>query len=137
AVANKRREGRPHTPCAVNSATECAAYLAMRRIPHALVRPTLLCGKFRTRSVQPTFALVRHALSKGKWSKPSLHPLQEIRRMLSHLRDVTLFLALCGFIGTAGKAPAAETWPVPRGPAREPMPYRYDAKVWQTVPREF
>ena len=25
----------------------------------------------------------------------------------------------------------------PRGPSREPVPYRYDAKVLQTIPKEF
>jgi tetratricopeptide (TPR) repeat protein/transglutaminase-like putative cysteine protease len=31
----------------------------------------------------------------------------------------------------------ADTWPVKRGPSREPAPYRYDAKAWGTVPKEF
>ena len=32
---------------------------------------------------------------------------------------------------------AAGDWPVPRGPSHEPKPYRYDAKQWQSVPKEF
>jgi tetratricopeptide (TPR) repeat protein len=32
---------------------------------------------------------------------------------------------------------AADDWPVPRGPSREPEPYRYDPKQWKNVPREF
>src|SRR5262245_18543850 len=32
---------------------------------------------------------------------------------------------------------AAEEWPVPRGPSREPNPYKYDAKVWAGVPKAF
>ncbi len=32
---------------------------------------------------------------------------------------------------------AADDWPVPRGPSHEPNPYRYDAKQWQKVPKEF
>lgn len=31
----------------------------------------------------------------------------------------------------------ADSWPVQRGPSHEPAPYRYDAKVWSHVPREF
>lgn len=31
----------------------------------------------------------------------------------------------------------ADEWPVPRGPSREPLPYRYDAKVLTTIPRAF
>ena len=57
--------------------------------------------------------------------------------MLSHLRDVILYLTCLGFFVAARQAPAAEGWPVPRGPAREPAPYRYDPKVWSQVPKEF
>jgi tetratricopeptide (TPR) repeat protein/transglutaminase-like putative cysteine protease len=32
---------------------------------------------------------------------------------------------------------AADSWPVTRGPSREPDPYRYDAGQWQSVPKEF
>jgi transglutaminase-like putative cysteine protease/tetratricopeptide (TPR) repeat protein len=31
----------------------------------------------------------------------------------------------------------ADDWPVPRGPANEPLPYRYDAKHLDGVPRDF
>src|SRR4051812_31839018 len=31
----------------------------------------------------------------------------------------------------------AEDWPVPRGPSREPVVYRYDPAVWAKVPRDF
>src|SRR5262249_39622585 len=37
----------------------------------------------------------------------------------------------------AGPAAAADGWPVPRGPSREPAPYAYDAARWKTVPRAF
>jgi tetratricopeptide (TPR) repeat protein len=30
----------------------------------------------------------------------------------------------------------ADDWPVPRGPSREPAPYRYDAKVLETIPKD-
>jgi tetratricopeptide (TPR) repeat protein/transglutaminase-like putative cysteine protease len=30
-----------------------------------------------------------------------------------------------------------QTWPVPRGPAREIVPYQYDAGILKTVPKEF
>ncbi|MBI3409928.1 MAG: DUF3857 domain-containing protein [Planctomycetes bacterium] len=31
----------------------------------------------------------------------------------------------------------ADDWPVPRGPSREPNPFRYDAAAWKKVPKEF
>ena len=31
----------------------------------------------------------------------------------------------------------ADEWPVKRGPARDPLPYRYDARVLKTIPKEF
>jgi tetratricopeptide (TPR) repeat protein len=31
----------------------------------------------------------------------------------------------------------ADEWPVPRGASREPLPYRYDAKVLKTIPKVF
>ncbi len=37
----------------------------------------------------------------------------------------------------AGNRLCADEWPVPRGPSREPAPYRYDPKVLQTIPKEF
>ena len=30
----------------------------------------------------------------------------------------------------------ADDWPVPRGPSREPLPYRYDPKVLKTIPKD-
>ncbi len=30
----------------------------------------------------------------------------------------------------------ADDWPVPRGPSREPLPHRYDAKVLKTIPKD-
>ncbi|MBI2806168.1 MAG: DUF3857 domain-containing protein [Planctomycetes bacterium] len=30
----------------------------------------------------------------------------------------------------------ADDWPVARGPSREPLPYRYDARVLKTIPRD-
>jgi tetratricopeptide (TPR) repeat protein/transglutaminase-like putative cysteine protease len=32
---------------------------------------------------------------------------------------------------------AVDDWPVPRGPAHEPAPYRYNHKVWASVPRAY
>src|SRR5207253_3491218 len=37
----------------------------------------------------------------------------------------------------SGSSVRADEWPVPRGPSREPLPYRYDAKVLKTIPKEF
>ena len=31
----------------------------------------------------------------------------------------------------------ADEWPVPRGPSREPKPYRYDAKLLDEIPKAF
>src|SRR5712692_1724664 len=42
---------------------------------------------------------------------------------------VALFLVACGA--------RADDWPIPRGPSREPLPYRYDAKVLKTIPKGF
>jgi tetratricopeptide (TPR) repeat protein/transglutaminase-like putative cysteine protease len=41
------------------------------------------------------------------------------------------------FFNVEPSAIANETWPVARGPSREPNPYRYDAKQWQSIPKEF
>ncbi len=57
--------------------------------------------------------------------------------MLSHFRHTALFLVWGALLGTARHAQAADPWPVPRGPAREPVPYRYEPQVWQKVPKEF
>src|SRR5262245_30970251 len=32
---------------------------------------------------------------------------------------------------------AAQTWPVPRGPAHDLAPYQYDPSILKTVPKEF
>ncbi len=34
-------------------------------------------------------------------------------------------------------AAVAEAWPVPRGPSREPVPFRYDARIVAQLPRDF
>src|SRR6266567_3124944 len=46
-------------------------------------------------------------------------------------------LLLCAALATLGPPAAAADWPVPRGPSREPDPYRYDPAAWKAVPREF
>jgi tetratricopeptide (TPR) repeat protein len=51
------------------------------------------------------------------------------QRVSLHL--VTLALLL------TPSARAAETWPVARGPSREPAPYRYDPRVLASAPKEF
>ncbi|HEY1860267.1 MAG TPA: DUF3857 domain-containing protein [Gemmataceae bacterium] len=45
---------------------------------------------------------------------------------------VAVLVGLC--VSTASRA--AE-WPVPRGAAHEPVPYKYDAAKWKTVPPKF
>src|SRR4051794_21346659 len=30
----------------------------------------------------------------------------------------------------------ADEWPIPRGPSREPLPYRYDPKIVKTIPKD-
>ena len=44
-------------------------------------------------------------------------------------------LVVLGLVPAARSADA--TWPVPRGPSREPAPYRYDPAAWKAVPHEF
>src|SRR5713101_937460 len=39
-----------------------------------------------------------------------------------------------GFVETED---AAQTWPVPRGPAHDLAPYQYDAGILKSVPKEF
>jgi tetratricopeptide (TPR) repeat protein len=57
--------------------------------------------------------------------------------MARHRHGCTFLVAL-SLLTLAPAAQAADaTWPVPWGPSREPAPYRYDAAVWKTVPREF
>jgi tetratricopeptide (TPR) repeat protein len=57
--------------------------------------------------------------------------------MVPRLRDLPLILTIAVFCVGAGQSPGAESWPVPRGPSREPAPYRYDSKVWRAVPKQF
>jgi tetratricopeptide (TPR) repeat protein len=45
--------------------------------------------------------------------------------------------AVIAFLLTCGVARAEDAWPVKRGSSREPAPYRYDAKSWTKVPRDF
>ena len=52
------------------------------------------------------------------------------------LRPCRLALLVCAALWLADGAWAAD-WPVPRGPSREPVPYRYDAARSKTVPRAF
>src|SRR5262245_44363733 len=49
----------------------------------------------------------------------------------------SLFAALIVLGCTVAVRAADATWPVPRGPSREPTPYRYDPAAWKAVPREF
>ena len=46
-------------------------------------------------------------------------------------------LLVLAFLVAAAVARPADDWPVPRGPSREPVPYRYDVAVWKKVPRKF
>jgi len=46
-------------------------------------------------------------------------------------------LLLVLLVGLWGVPCRAADWPVARGPSREPVPYQYDAKAWQQVPKEF
>ena len=55
--------------------------------------------------------------------------------MGSSRQPSVVLMVLTLFAAQPGRA--AETWPVPRGPSREPSPYRYEAKQWKAVPKEF
>jgi tetratricopeptide (TPR) repeat protein len=48
------------------------------------------------------------------------------------LLTLSLFLGLLG-----GAVRAADPWPVPRGPSREPVPYRFDPALVKGLPKEF
>jgi len=52
-----------------------------------------------------------------------------------HVRTLFAVLFLVGFISGARAADA--TWPVPWGPSREPVPYRYDPAAWKSVRPDF
>jgi tetratricopeptide (TPR) repeat protein/transglutaminase-like putative cysteine protease len=56
-----------------------------------------------------------------------------MRPYLRHTEAIVLALILL----SAPAALGANDWPVPRGPSREPVPYRYDAGQWKDVPRDF
>ena len=55
-----------------------------------------------------------------------------MKRWLFLALPVVLFLAL-----TAQVQAQLTTWPVPREPSHEPVPYTYDPAILKTVPREF
>jgi tetratricopeptide (TPR) repeat protein len=57
--------------------------------------------------------------------------------MARHRHGPILFAVLFLLSAAPAVRSADDTWPVPRGPSREPIPYRYDAAVWKTVPHEF
>ena len=43
---------------------------------------------------------------------------------------------IVGLFFLAANLGRADEWPVPRGASREPLPYRYDPKVLQTIPKD-
>ena len=47
------------------------------------------------------------------------------------------FVLLALAAGAPSSVRAERDWPVARGPSREPIPYRYDPKVLEKVPRAF
>jgi tetratricopeptide (TPR) repeat protein/transglutaminase-like putative cysteine protease len=56
--------------------------------------------------------------------------------MASTRHAFRLLVALVLFsVGQAARA--NDAWPVARGPSHEPRPYHYDAKQWQTVPKDY
>ena len=52
------------------------------------------------------------------------------------LRECRVALLLGAVLCLTASA-SADDWPIPRGPSREPAPYRYNAARWKTVPRAF
>jgi tetratricopeptide (TPR) repeat protein len=70
----------------------------------------------------------------GNMEARSTSPRERAWLMVIHRRTLGSWLALLVWLG--GQVQAAE-WPVPRGPSREPVPYKYDAAVWKEVPRDF
>jgi tetratricopeptide (TPR) repeat protein len=56
--------------------------------------------------------------------------------MARHLCRFPCVLGIALLVGLSPAATAAD-WPVPRGPSREPQPYRYDPQLWKQVPRDF
>ena len=59
------------------------------------------------------------------------------RAWLDRTRLVRPLLALLLLGCVAAAARADDKWPVPVGPSREPAPFRYDAKLWKDVPKDF
>jgi tetratricopeptide (TPR) repeat protein len=57
-----------------------------------------------------------------------------MRRPRSCIAGLCTLALLC--LCLAGTAHAAD-WPVPRGPSREPDPYRFDPAAWKKVSRDF
>ena len=56
---------------------------------------------------------------------------------MSHHRHGRILLAAMFILCAASARGADATWPVPRGPSHEPVPYRYDAAAWKAVPHDF
>jgi tetratricopeptide (TPR) repeat protein/transglutaminase-like putative cysteine protease len=56
--------------------------------------------------------------------------------MVGRPNRLCLLVALV-FLGGLTPARAADDWPVPRGPSREPSPFRYDPGLWKAVPKAF
>jgi tetratricopeptide (TPR) repeat protein/transglutaminase-like putative cysteine protease len=57
--------------------------------------------------------------------------------MARHRHGSTLLAALFLFSFVSAARSADATWPVQRGPSREPAPYHYAAAAWKAVPHEF
>jgi tetratricopeptide (TPR) repeat protein len=57
--------------------------------------------------------------------------------MLPSRRPFRPLLVLALLLGPAAPAPAADAWPVPRGPSREPSPYRFDPAAVKRLPRDY
>jgi tetratricopeptide (TPR) repeat protein/transglutaminase-like putative cysteine protease len=57
--------------------------------------------------------------------------------MARHRHGNALLAALFLVILVPAARSADATWPVPRGPSREPAPYRYDPAAWKAVPHDF
>jgi tetratricopeptide (TPR) repeat protein len=54
-----------------------------------------------------------------------------------HVMACHRFGIVVGILLIAAGQVRADDWPVPRGASREPLPYRYDAAVLKTIPKEF
>src|SRR5579859_2187506 len=52
------------------------------------------------------------------------------------MRRIPSIIVVVCLVSVAGMA-RGDDWPVPRGPSREPLPYRYDAKVLDEIPKAF